>query len=179
MYLYTGIQTTGLDFEKDDIVRLSFIIEDSGFNIITSGTFECTPRPGRFPSDISEDALRFNKLTIEDLRKFQSPSEACSKFLEILEGDKYTYIGHYKDFDLSFIGNFLKMYSDKNINEYLKETVDIMDLAKIKEFQNKQRYFDNYRLKTLTGHFNISYDTSDIESKVSAVRNLKHRITEF
>lgn len=179
MYLYTGIQTTGLDFEKDDIIRLSFIIEDRNFSIITSGTFEIKPRPGKYPSEISEDALRINKLTIDDLRKFKSPSEVCKDFLEILEGDKYTYIGHYTDFDLSFINNFIRMYSDKDISNYIKETVDVIELAKMAEFRNKQKYFSNYRLKTLTDHFNLNYEQSKIDTKVSAIRNLKHNFTEL
>ena len=81
-YLYTAVATTGFNVESEDIIKMAFLLEEEGNpEVLAKEVFHIKPRKGRMPKDISKEALEFNGVTIEGLRKFEDPEIACGVYL--------------------------------------------------------------------------------------------------
>ena len=177
MYLFLATATTGLNPEYDDIIKLSYRIEHNNA-IVDQNTFHVKPRRGRLPSSISQEALDFNGLDIDTLRTYGNPEEACYNFIATLKEvtnkgkDKLTVVGHNIKFDLDFLNNFIKLYTDYNLYSYVKfGGYDLLYVAPLIENSTRESYRD-YKFATLCKVFGLYYDSKNIESKTENIKNL-------
>lgn len=183
-YLYLSIATTGLDCHLEDIVGISLIIEENN-EIIERCTIGIRPRKGRLPSSISEESLRLNGLTVEQLRTFKTPEHACGELLSILKDhsdngkNRLSIVGHYNIFSYKFIKNFITFYTEYNISDYISaKSIDLKEVAPFVEYHTGISFKD-YKLPTLARYFNLELDTTNIESKVNCILNINKKFKEL
>jgi len=105
-------ETTGLDYKVHDIVTLAMLIEIDGE---IADSLELRIQPINW-DDISEEALKVNGFTREQLKTFDPPKVAHAKLIKFLSryvnrynrADKYQPAGYNVGFDVGFLGEFLK-----------------------------------------------------------------------
>ncbi len=78
---YIDSETTGLDSLQNDILTLSIIIEIDG-KIVNKLNVEM--QPFNYQS-ITDEALKINGMTVEQIKKFPSPHEAHKKIVALFE----------------------------------------------------------------------------------------------
>jgi len=177
VYLFLSTATTGFDNINDDIIKLSYIIEDGG-NELVNRTFHIKPRRGRLPSSISEEALNINGIDIKILRTYGNPEDACYSLIGDLKEatklskDKLIVVGHNIKFDLDFINNFVRLYTDYNIYNYIKfGGYDLMYIAPLIE-NVLEDWYSNYKFITLCVKHSLDYINTDISSKTYSIKKL-------
>lgn len=177
-YLYTAVATTGFNVESEDIIKMAFLLEEEGNpEVLAKEVFHIKPRKGRMPKDISKEALEFNGVTIEGLRKFEDPEIACGDLLGFLRRhsneDRIIAVSHNSEFDLSFIDNFIQRYTSYNIKNFIAPTkhIDLISVAPFVEFSSDIK-FNNYKFDTLCEYFNLQHRKENIVSKVVNTRRI-------
>lgn len=184
-YIYFAIATTGLDEIYDDIIKLSLLIEEEG-NVLVKRCYNIKPRKGTKPSQLNQQTLDFNGVTIEQLREFRDPKETSDRLAEVLKEysnngiDKLIVVGHNNKFDSCFIDRFLARYQGYFRSKYLVTSydVDIMKVAPFVEFHTGIKFKD-YKLRTLTNYFNLEYDTTDINTKLNCIREINRMFKDL
>lgn len=180
-FIYITLATTGLNTENDDIIKLSYLMEDSNNIIIDKDTLSIRPRRGKRPSEISKQALDINKITIDELRTYDNPEIKCRDFINILKynstkHNKLTVVGHNLNFDLNFLNNFIKIHTEGEYFLYNYIESGGIDLMQITPFLVKCGILDigNYRFKTLCDYFDLDYDIGNPISKLECLRVITH-----
>lgn len=183
-YLYTSVATTGFNSETDDIIKMAFLLEEkeaSKSEIIDKVVFNLKPRDGRLPNTISQEALKFNNVTVEDLRKYTTPSLVCGKLLDFFreyKEDTIVPVCHNSEFDLSFLDNFIRRYTSYKLNNFLHhKSIDLMSIASFVEFTCDCK-FENYKFNTLCNALKFDHKPESITSKVSNTRKINHAFKE-
>lgn len=178
-YVYVSIATTGMDEEIDDIIKVTLIVEENSL-ILDRMNFNIRPRKGRLPSTINTRALEFNGVTLEQLRKFDDPEEACYRLIYVLKkysdngSNKLTPVGHNLKFDYKFLDSYVERYTGYSYLNYVNpKGVDIMYISHFVEFCRNIKFY-NSRLATLAKHFRLNYDPKDINTKLDCIRTINY-----
>ena len=108
--LAIDIETTGLDFQRHEIVELGVIAVDTELNELAK--FEAYVRP-LHPETASERAMEVNGLDLAFLQKQATPAQVKSLFYDWLQdyfpGQSFGVIGHnYAMFDSLFLRMFFR-----------------------------------------------------------------------
>lgn len=177
MYLFLSIATTGLDAYNDDIIKISYMVQD-GNVVACEDTLYCKPRRGRKPSSISKEALDFNGVSVDTLRTYDNPESVCYNLISVLKEysnngkNKLTVVGHNIKFDLDFLSKFIKMYTEYNLNYYVKfGGYDLLYISPLIENIIGEK-FDDYKFINLCNRFSIHYDTTEIRTKRDCIKSL-------
>lgn len=170
-------ETTGLDFETDQITELAAIYRD--------GTFESTFHEfiyyDEYPLKYDEVA-QITGLTPAILKeKGRRPGEVYKLFSDWLgcfidkfkKEDKAIMIGYNVGFDNQMIRKFFERHNDCYFGSwFLNCRVDVMSMIAEKIAAGKLDTLPNYKLQTVADHFKIQIDAHSGISDVSATLKL-------
>ena len=168
--LFVSIATTGLDPCKHDIIKINYSSDID--------TKYLRPRKGTLPSSLNKEVLRYNNVTIEELRDYESPSKVAYDFVNFLieESDngknKLCLVSQNFSFDREFLFNFIDLHTDYDYSSYVKHKgIDLMECLPLIE-QVSDIEYPNYKFKTLTDYYGITYNSTDMKSKREALVKL-------
>lgn len=181
-YCFIDVETTGLDPSINGIVQIAgqIVYSDRGqYAVIESFNFKVQPFQNDF---INNKALEVNKLTRDQINKFDLPEVVFKKFVSVLDrhadrffpADSLVFVAFKADFDNGFIREFFKK-NKKNIYNlfFYKNHFDVLQLAL---FTNRHllTVLPNFKLTTLCDHFNINPEGSfhDASIDIDATRKL-------
>lgn len=130
------IETTGLDFNIDQIVSIAAYKKDASLNyLIKSNNL-----------NIPENIYKLTGLTTQLLdTQGVDLKLALSKLHEFIED--LVIVGYNISFDLVFLE---KAMNDVNLENFSNKIIDLMPIVK-----KKNKFLDNYRLNTVLKNFNI------------------------
>ena len=131
-FVVFDLETTGLNFERDEIIEIGACLVENGE--ITK-TFETLIRPS-FP--IPLEATKVNHIDDEMVADCPSFEDVVGDFYKFCEGS--VMVAYNAGFDKSFID----FYAEKCFYKFNNKVVDAMIVA-----QNKLKGLKNYKLKTV------------------------------
>lgn len=165
-YLWLDGETTGLDSLKNDIVQLAAIPVLSGKQMPISFNQYCQPINY---NEIDPGALAVNGLTIDFLKKQQSPQAMVNNLVVFAKqfNVKFIIAGYNVGFDKEFIASlFKKVGREEDFFELF--TGDIRDTMKRAKKLKGQLPTPNIKLATLAAHFGIEINAHDALSDIRA-----------
>lgn len=172
--LYVDTETTGLSAYKNDVIQIGGIIEINGKQV---EEFNIRCQPFDY-NTIEAKALECNGMTIDELKKLQSPEKAYQQLTKILnkyvnkydKTDKFIPAGQNVKFDLDMLQQFFV----KNKDSYFYSFIDrhFLDLQSISAFFQMLGYieFPNLKLETVANKLGIQFDAHDALEDIRATR---------
>lgn len=180
---YLDTETTGLNPKINDIIQLSFIIEIDGI-IKEKQNFKMQPFNY---SSITEEALKVNGITLEQLKTLETPQEVYKKLIKILDihidkynkKDKFYSAGYNVRFDMDFLREFFIKNGDKYYGSYFDyHFIDAMPMLFLMEYAKKLNLSDHH-LETACKHYGIEIKAHDAEQDIGATRELILKLAEY
>ena len=175
--LFIDTETTGLDPKKNDIIVLSYMIEDGGM-VVDEGELKIRPYN---PSNIEQGALDVNGITREELEYFDEPIYAKNKFVKAIKNhvdindkdSKLMFCGFNVMFDVDFLKEFFWKCNDKNFFNYFKPRtlIDPMYMLRYLNYIGKTN-LKSCALDEVCKYFNIEHKAHDATSDINATRTL-------
>lgn len=153
--LWIDTETTGLDFEKNEIIQLAMFFECTEKQV--KQVFDLKIRPTNF-KDISEEAIKTHGISIKEMKSFPSASEVYSHLKEILykwvdprkKETRITLGGQNVTFDSIFIDNFFKRNGDPYWRAFVTPGVfDLKNYTLQYELFHEKKIFDSYSLSSV------------------------------
>lgn len=186
---YVDVETSGLDPLTNDILTLSGLIEIDGE---VKEAINLKMKPFNW-NNISEEALKINGLTIEQIKTFDEPIIAKQKLESLFckyvdkykknktSEDKLMVAGYNVNFDFLFIEHFWKKCGDKYLGSFLD--YHKMDLSAIVLFLKYKGLlqFHGYKLVQVAEALGCSFKTSshDAESDILVTREIGNKIIDL
>ena len=175
-YLWLDTETTGLDFEKNDIIQIACVPVIDGKQHAAFNQY-CQPINWL---NIDKEALDVNKIKLEDLANFQKPEVMLDNLISYIKSFnvKFTIAGFNVGFDKDFIASMFKKLNreDEFFELFNQETRDTYKRAK--KLKN-QLPVNNLKLGTLCSHFNIEINAHDALSDILATIKLDGILSEM
>ena len=176
-------ETTGLDSLQNDIITLSIIIEINGQ---IEDKLNLEMQPFNYQS-ITDEALRINGMSIEQIKKFPQPHEAHKKIVKLFEkyinrfdkNDKLTPCGYNVGFDVDFLFKLFQKCGDPYCGSYID--YHKLDIASIVLFFKIQGYFpdlEGYKLVDVCKALNIELDAHKAEADIVATRQIYYKLMD-
>jgi DNA polymerase-3 subunit epsilon len=169
------VETTGLDPNKQEIVKLAFEVEID--QKLKEHDCICI-RPENILA-IMPQALETNKLTMDQIMKFPPATEGYKKIIKTLDHyvdkydktDKLILAGYNVNFDIGFFRSFFTRQNNSYFGSYFfAPPLDVYSLVSLN--LRKGLRLNNYRLETVCDYFGIKIIAHDPESDISATREL-------
>lgn len=176
-YLWLDGETTGLDPLKNDIVQLACIPVLNGVEQTTTFNQYCQAINW---SEIDPGALAVNNLTVEFIRKQQTPEAMVNNLVVFARsfGVKFTIAGYNVGFDKDFLAAlFKKVNREQDFLEIF--TGDIRDTMKRAKVLKAQLGTANIKLATLAAHFGIPINAHDALSDISATIQVDKKLSDM
>ncbi len=180
--LYLDTETTGLT-ENSAIVQLSGIVEIDGeekeqFN------FYIAPHEKAW---ISDEALKVQNRTLEEVLKFENPQVVFQKFLNILDkyidkynkDDKFIIAGYNVDFDIKMVNSYFKRNNNNYFFSYVGLKLDPLYLLAYLNLKNKVELKQKNKLEDWCEHFGIELDAHDSLEDIIATKKLIKKMLEL
>lgn len=169
-------ETTGLDALQNDLLTFSVIIEIDG-EIKETSNLEM--QPFNYQS-ITDEALRINGMSVEQIKKFPSAHEAHKK-LEALfskyvdkynKQDKLIPAGYNVGFDVDFLFKLFQKCGDPYCGSYID--YHKLDVASLVLFFKIRGLIDieGYKLTDVCKALNIELDAHKAEDDIIATRKI-------
>jgi len=180
---YVDVETTGLDSKQHDILQLAYIIEING-EIKEEGELFC--QPFRYDT-INAKALEVNKLTIAQIKQFQTPQEVYTKLIKVLDkyvdkynkNDKFSMAGYNVRFDHDFLNSFFLKNGDKYCFSYFDHHLLSVDsLVYILEYKGLLK-LESCKLINIAKYFNIDFLAHDALADIKVTRQIFQKLLEF
>lgn len=181
---YFDIETSGLDSKINDILTLSGLIEIDGE---VKETIDLKIQPFNWES-ISDEALKVNGLTREEIKTFLPPREAFLKIQSLFKKyvdpykknktseDKLLPAGYNVKFDIDFLNQFWK----KNNDNYFGSFIDYhaLDLASIVLFLKYKGLlkFPGYKLVDVANALGITFKAHEASEDIRITREIGNKI---
>lgn len=165
-YLWLDGETTGLDSLRNDIVQLACVPVLGGIEQDITFNQYCQPIDY---NEIDAGALMVNGLTVDFLRKQQTPQAMVSNLVIYAKQFNCRFIiaGYNVGFDKDFIAAlFKKVGREADFLELF--TGDIRDTMKRAKKLKSQLPTPNIKLATLANHFGIEINAHDALSDIQA-----------
>lgn len=141
-YVFLDIETTGLEFGKDEIIEIGVLYEDSSGSIVKNGALIKTENP------IPEGIVELTGITDDMLEKDGILlSYALEDLNKIIEGKSV--VCYNSNFDISFLR---EAYQSVGKDFKVGRVIDVLKIAKRKITSV------NYKLITLADYFKIEYE---------------------
>ena len=182
--LWFDCETTGLNAVENDIISLAMIIEIDGE---IKDKLYLKIQPHNYET-VSDEALKINGFTREDLKTFLPPKEAHTQIVKFFAKyvDKYKKFKTMEDklvpagynvlFDIQFLAEFFKKCGDK----YFGAFVDYhkLDIASIVLFlkMHKKINLKGYKLVNVAEHLEIAIDAHNAESDILVTRDVAYKL---
>lgn len=174
---YIDSETTGLDSLQNDILTLSIIIEIDGQ---IKDKLNLEMQPFNYQS-ITDEALKINGMSIEQIKKFPPPHEAHRKIVTLFskyvdrynKNDKLIPAGYNVGFDVDFLFKLFQKCGDPYCGAYLD--YHKLDVASLVLFFKIQGFFpdlEGYKLVDVCKYLNIEFDAHKAEDDILATRKI-------
>ena len=174
--LWLDVETTGLDSEKNGIIQIACIVEDSSGKVLD--TFEIKVKP--FKGCIyDKKALEINGKTREDIYKYPTEKQAMSSFVNFLNmyqknEIQYSLSGYNSQFDQNFIIAIFKRHRQYNFWKYFNyKDIDVFALIKILDLWGSD---NSQKLGSMCDKFGIKLTPHDALEDIKATRKLYKKI---
>jgi DNA polymerase III epsilon subunit-like protein len=181
--LYFDTETTGLHPAQNDILTIGGVIEIDGH---VKEEFYLEMQPFNYDT-ISPEALKVNKLTVDQIRKFMSPNMAyrtlVSKFDRFIDkynrADKFVCVGQNVGFDIGFLTQFFLKNGNKYCGSYIDyHYLDTMVLLNTLRYKNILK-LENCKLETACKYFDIPIEAHNALSDIKATRSLFKKLIQY
>jgi len=173
--IWIDTETTGLVPGKHGIYQLAYIVEIDG-DVKEEGELLFNPGPVEF----TEEALKVNGRTKEEIENFQEARFAKASFQTIMskyvdkynKADKFIPAGYNINFDLNMMRAWWESLGDKYFGSWFDyHSLDVMAIGMV------ERYFGrlalpNHKLETLCTHYGIQLKAHDAINDIRATREL-------
>lgn len=169
-------ETTGLDSLQNDILTLSIIIEINGR---IEDKLNLEMQPFNYQS-ITDEALKINGMSVEQIKKFPQPHEAHKKIVTLFEkyvnrydkNDKLTPCGYNIGFDVDFLFKLFQKCGDPYCGSYLD--YHKLDVASLVLFFKIRGLIDieGYKLVDVCKALNIELNAHKAEDDIIATRKV-------
>lgn len=182
--LWFDVETSGLNAKDNDILTLAGIVEIDGE---TKEEFYLEMQPFNYET-VSEEALKVNGLTLEQIKKFSTPQESYRKLTSIFgkyinkfnKNDKFICGGHNTKFDFDFLVEFFRKNNDKYLGSWVEyqfssciDTLPLVQLMRFKKIIN----IENCKLVTASKEFGIDLSQAhNALADIKATRELFYKI---
>jgi DNA polymerase III epsilon subunit-like protein len=182
--LWFDCETTGLNPIQNDIISLAMIIEIDGE--VTDKLY-LKIQPHSF-ENISDEALKINGFTREDLKTFLPPKEAHKQIATLLAKyvdkfkkfktmeDKLIPAGYNVLFDIQFLSEFFKKCDDNYFGSFID--YHKLDVASIVLFLQMHKKIDikGYKLINVAEYLQASIDAHNAESDIAVTRDIAYKL---
>lgn len=167
--IWVDIETTGLDYDKDEILEIAVLVTDYGFNLLDSFHREIQPPKGYSINPWAKNTHTKNYL-LKDLKNKPFIKQVDNELRDwaetaIVVKDKYPMAGNSIYFDKRFVEARLPMF-----NAYIgKNVIDISGIAKLLDNQHlvdKDKVVKTYRHRAM----------SDILESLDELRYYMHEL---
>ena len=171
-------ETTGLDPLQNDLLTFSVIIEIDG-QIKEKINLEM--QPFNYKS-ITDEALRINGISIEQIKKFPTPHEAHKKLVALFEKyvdrynktDKFIPAGYNVSFDVDFLFKLFQKCGDPYCGSYIDyHKLDIASLVLFFKIQGLFD-FDGFKLSEVCKALDIDLNAHKSTDDIIATRKVYH-----
>jgi len=174
--VWIDAETTGLDSLQNDILTFSVIIEIDG-NI--KDKLNLKMQPFNYQS-ITDEALRINGMSVEQIKKFPPAHEAHKKLVALFEkyvdrynkNDKLTPCGYNVGFDVEFLFKLFQKCGDPYCGSYID--YHKLDVASLVLFFKIKGLIDieGYKLVDVCKALDIELDAHKAEDDILATRKI-------
>ena len=175
-FLWTDVETTGLNENKQDIIQLACIPIIDG---VPQKPFNEFCQPINYKT-IEQEALNIHGITVEQLRTFQTPEQMIEKFIAYVEsfGVKFTIAGYNVPFDKRFLSaTFRKL--NKTREFFGMFTIDVhCTFKRAKDIKTKIAS-KSLKLAALAELYGITINAHDALSDIQATIELDKIISSL
>lgn len=178
---FFDLETSGLDELQHAILTFSGIVDLDG-KIIDKIDLKMKPFKG---DKISPEALKINKLTIEEIKTFDDPYVAFKKLIEFFskyidrydKNDKFTLAGYnIIKFDIPFLKRFFMKCNDKYFGSWVNGYP--LDVYQLVVLFRHLGYFklDHINLENIAKYLNIPINAHDAKEDIIATRKIYYEL---
>jgi len=181
---YVDVETTGTNYQEHDIIQLAGIIEISG-KIVDRFCYDI--KPYRF-DNVSEEALKIQGITLEDLQLGFEPAVVYGELIRKLEkyvdrynkADKFSPAGYNTRFDCQFLKKFFERNNDKYYGSWFNwNLIDPFPVLHFLDYMGVVQ-LNNYKLGHVCETFGIPIDQAhNAKSDIAATRQLIQMVEEM
>jgi DNA polymerase III epsilon subunit-like protein len=175
--LWVDVETTGLDFNTNEIIQLAGIMECTEKHIAQE--FNVKIRPTNFDA-IDQEAVKIHGFSKATMKTFNPPEIVYDQFKEFL----YRWVDPFKKetrailggqnvlFDSQFIDSFFNKNGDKYWRSFVTPGVfDLKNLTIMYEIFKNKKIFDSYKLSRVCEILDVELITAhDAFSDIVATR---------
>ena len=185
--LWLDVETTGLDCRKHGLREVGFIIEIDGVEV-DKGVFRINPFTYTTKDVVIDDyALEISKVSIEDLKSYDSSSYCFKELMKKLvkyvnvndKNDCFVIAGYNTAFDIGFIKEWFKEMglqdSYKDLFHY--KSLDVFSIVFALRHIGLNSA-ENDKLETMCNYFGIEIDAHNALSDIEATKKLYELICE-
>lgn len=176
-------ETTGLDSLQNDILTFSVIIEIDGR---IEDKLNLEMQPFNYQS-ITDEALRINGMSIEQIKKFPLAHEAHKKLVSLFKKyvnpydktDKFIPAGYNVSFDVDFLFKLFQKCGDPYCGSFID--YHKLDVASLVLFFKIQGFFPNlegYKLVDVAKALNIELDAHKASDDILVTRKIFKTLME-
>ena len=177
-YFFFDTETSGLDAQLNDILQLGAIIEIDG---VVKDEFVLTSQPFNY-NNISADALKTNKFTVEQIRTFDTPQTMLTKLLSHLKKyvnpldykDRYIIVGQNAKFDAAMLKCFFakNKYPQGFTDFFGHHFIDLLGINLLLQLKGLLPA-SNLKLETMVATYGIkTAKAHDAGEDIKATRNI-------
>jgi len=184
--LWVDTETSGLNPFEHDILSIALLVEIDG-EIKDKLYLKIQPIN---PDNVTDEALKINGFTRDELKTFMKSQKALRKILNLLEKyvdkykknktmeDKFVLAGYNVTFDSSMLSEFCKKLGYKYLGAFLDyHKLDIASLVLFLKANNKLK-IDGFKLINVAKHLQASIQAHDALSDIEATREISYKLLE-
>ncbi len=169
-------ETTGLDSLQNDLLTFSVIIEIDGE---IKDKLNLEMQPFNYQS-ITDEALRINGMSVEQIKKFPPPHEAHKKLVALFskyvdrydKNDKLIPAGYNVGFDVDFLFKLFQKCGDPYCGSYLDyHKLDVASLVLFFKIQGLFN-FEGFKLSEVAKALGVELNAHKAEDDILATREI-------
>ena len=144
-YLFVEVETNGLDIDKDEIIKFSYVVVDNKLKIKKKEEFFVNTGN----TIISKEVSTITGILQQDIEQGKD-SKYLVDLLKTIINSNTLVMSYNLDFTIGFISSFL----EKNNNNYILDNVSYLDILNVfRSSENLKRY----RIKDAVKYYNILF----------------------
>lgn len=184
--LWVDVESTGLDPKKQDIIQIAGLVEIN-HQIVEEISFRCQPFDY---SAIEMSALEVNHVTVDDLKKLESPKVVYTKLMTVLDKyvdrynkkDKFIFAGYNVGFDIAMMQNFFLKNGNNYFGSYCDyHKLDVAAIVLVLEYMGLIR-LEGFRLINVAKYLRLTTEdenSHDALADIKLTREVFFRLQEY
>lgn len=177
--LFLDTETTGTDPKKHGVIQIAGIVEIDG-DIKEEFNFKCQPFPGQL---ISQDALKINGITLEQIKTFPMPGDTYKELETIFskhidrydKTDKFYLVGQNIRFDYDMLTEFFMRNSNPYLYGYISyHLIDLIAITAMFTLAGKLKTA-NMKLMSIAEAMGIKFNAHDAMEDIKVCHEIFHR----